>query len=85
VRAVRVFLIGDAVLSALADQVVPEGRHDIGWMLKRFSAGGCSVGVCRTCMEVRGILPEALLEGARRSTLDELTAWTADAVKVLVF
>ena len=53
--AVSVFLIGDAVWSAVRGQAVPEGRDDIPWMLDRFSAGHRRIGVCRTCMERRGI------------------------------
>ncbi|EQD51801.1 DsrE family protein, partial [mine drainage metagenome] len=38
-----------------------------------------------TCMDVRGLSEAELLEGAARSTMDELTALTIDADKVLVF
>ena len=84
-NVVRIFLIGDAVISAVGGQTVPEGKHDIEWMLRRFAAGGRSIGVCRTCMEQRGIQPGALIDCASRSTLDELTRWTEEAGKVLVF
>ncbi|MGO9096200.1 MAG: DsrE/DsrF/TusD sulfur relay family protein [Bryobacteraceae bacterium] len=84
-NAVRLFLIGEAVFSAVGGLAVPEGRHDIEWMLRRFAAGGRPVGVCRTCMEARAIDPAALLDCAYRSTLDELTRWTGEADKVLVF
>jgi sulfur relay (sulfurtransferase) complex TusBCD TusD component (DsrE family) len=36
-------------------------------------------------MDARGIKPEMLAEGAHRSSMAELTAWTAAADKVLVF
>jgi sulfur relay (sulfurtransferase) complex TusBCD TusD component (DsrE family) len=36
-------------------------------------------------MDARGIGDDDLTEGTRRSTLDELTAWTQSADKVLVF
>ena len=76
-NTVSVFLIGDAVWSAVRGQAVPEGRDDIPWMLDRFSAGHRRIGVCRTCMERRGIAEESLIECAHRSTLDELAQWTA--------
>jgi uncharacterized protein involved in oxidation of intracellular sulfur len=38
-NSVNVFLVGDAVFSAVAGQAAPEGRDDIPWMLARFSAG----------------------------------------------
>ena len=43
------------------------------------------IGACGTCMDARGISIEDLIPGAHRSTLDELTQWTAWADKVLVF
>ncbi len=36
-------------------------------------------------MDARGLTDDELVEGARRSTLDELTDWTVWADKVLVF
>ncbi len=84
-NTVSVFLIGDAVCAAVRGQAVPEGRDDIPWMLDRFSAGHRKIGVCRTCMERRGITEDSLIQCARRSTLDELAQWTAEADKVLVF
>ena len=46
---------------------------------------GCSEGACGTCMDARGITSELLIEGANRSTMAQLTEWTAVADKVLVF
>ena len=43
------------------------------------------IGVCGACMDARGIAGEDLIPGAHRSTLDELTQWSAWADKVLVF
>ncbi len=84
-NTVRLFLIGDAVFSAVSGQRVPDARHDIEWMLRRFTAGHHEAGICRTCMEARAIEPEMLIEGTRRSTLDELARWTQESDKVLVF
>lgn len=39
----------------------------------------------RHCMDARGITAEMLVEGARRSTMEELTDNTLAADKVLVF
>jgi uncharacterized protein involved in oxidation of intracellular sulfur len=41
--------------------------------------------LCGTCMEARGISEPELMEGAHRSTMDELAAATIEADKVLVF
>jgi sulfur relay (sulfurtransferase) complex TusBCD TusD component (DsrE family) len=36
-------------------------------------------------MESRGITPDQLLEGAYQSSLEELTAWTKQADRILSF
>ena len=36
-------------------------------------------------MDARGITEAELVEGSHRSTMDELTAWTLEADKVIVF
>jgi len=41
--------------------------------------------VCGTCMDARGIIDEDLAEGCLRSTLAELTEWTQQADRALVF
>ncbi len=82
---VRVFLLGDASSCAKAGQKVPEGFYNLEVMLRAVSLRGSAVGVCGTCMDARGIREEELAEGTRRSTLEELTDWTAWAERVLVF
>lgn len=84
-RTVRLFFMGDGVWCAKANHTVPEGQHDIEWMLKKFLAGARQAGVCQTCMEARGISTEMLIEGTHRSNLEELATWTTEADKILVF
>jgi uncharacterized protein involved in oxidation of intracellular sulfur len=79
------FLIGDAALCAKAGQKVPQGYYHIGVMLEGLLRQGAEVGVCGTCLEARGTAEGELMEGARRSNLDELTAWTVSADKVLSY
>lgn len=81
----RVFLMADAASCAKAGQTVPQGYYNLERMLKIVATRGGEVGVCGTCMDARGLKAEELLEGARRSTMDELTDWTLWADKVLVF
>jgi uncharacterized protein involved in oxidation of intracellular sulfur len=81
----RLFFIGDGAWCAARSHKIPEGMHDIEFMLNRFLAGGRRAGVCGTCMDARGISAAALIEGTFRSTLDELRAWTVECAKVLVF
>jgi uncharacterized protein involved in oxidation of intracellular sulfur len=82
---VSVFLIGDAASCAVTGQTTPNGYYNIERMLKLLAAKGSPIGVCGSCMDARGIKPEMLVEGAHRSSMDELTGWTEAADKVLVF
>jgi uncharacterized protein involved in oxidation of intracellular sulfur len=54
-------------------------------MLRRILAQQGQVLLCGSCMDARGIREEDILEGSRRSSMDELSALTASADKVLVF
>ncbi len=82
---VKVFLIGDAAACARKGQNVPHCYYNIELMSKAVVRQGGEIGVCGSCMEARGITKDDLLEGARPSTLDELTAWSLWADKVIVF
>ncbi len=82
---ITVFLIADAVLAAKAGQKTPDGFYNVERMLKRVLAGKGKVLLCGTCMDARGIGDSEIVEGARRSTMDELAAATLAADKVLVF
>ena len=81
----RVFLIGEAAACAHRHQKVPAGHYNIEVMLKNVVKHGGEVGVCASCMDARGIADADLVEGTRRSSMDELAAWTGEADKVLVF
>ncbi len=82
---VTVFLMADAVLAAKAGQKTPDGFYNVERMLKRVLAGKGRVLACGTCMDARGIGEAEIMQGARRSTMDELAAATLAADKVLVF
>ena len=81
----RVFLIGDAVACAKTGQNVPSGYYNTQNMLGAVIRQGGAVGVCGSCIDARGIAETELAEGVRRSSLDELTAWTLEADHVLTF
>ncbi len=67
---ITVFLMGDAVLAAKAQQATPDGYYNVERMLKRvLSSNGQA----------------ELIDGGQRSTMDELAAATASADRVLVF
>jgi uncharacterized protein involved in oxidation of intracellular sulfur len=46
---------------------------------------GSQVGLCGTCMDARGINEGKIVEGARRSSLEELTDWSLWADQVVTF
>jgi uncharacterized protein involved in oxidation of intracellular sulfur len=82
---VCVFLMADAVLAAKGAQKTPEGFHNIERMLQRVLVANGRVLLCGTCMDARGLADSEIMQGARRSTMDELAAATIAADKVLVF
>ena len=82
---VTVYLMADAVVGARRGQKPPEGYYSIERMLRRVLAGEGRVLLCGACMDARGLTDDDLLEGARRSTMDELTGSTLAADKILVF
>lgn len=82
---VRVFLIGDGASAAHKGQKVPQGFYNVEVMIGNVVRHGGQIGICGTCMEARGLTEAEIAEGSHRSTLAELTEWTAWADKVLVF
>ena len=81
---ITVFLMADAVLAAKGGQKTPEGFYNVERMLKRVLAAKGRVLLCGTCMDARGIGETELMEGARRSQMDEMAAAKIEADKVLV-
>ncbi len=84
-NTVKVFLIGDAAACGVAGQTTPNGYYNIERMLKALISKHSKIGICGSCMDARGIKSEAILEGTHRSTMSELTGWTQEAEKVIVF
>lgn len=81
----RVFLMADAVRCAQRGQKTAEGYYNIERMLTGLRVKQVPIGACGTCMDARGMGDEALIEGAHRSSMAELTAWTLWADKVVNF
>src|SRR5574337_385780 len=81
---VDVFLMGDAVVCAKAGQTTPNGYYNLERMLKPVLRRG-RVLLCGSCMDARGLKEAEIAEGAKRSTLDELTQLSISADKVVVF
>ncbi len=81
----RIFLMGDSVTAAKPGQKTPDGYYNVERMLKGLAARGVLLGACGTCIDARGMADEPLVEGAHRSSMDELTGWTIWADKVVTF
>jgi uncharacterized protein involved in oxidation of intracellular sulfur len=81
---VRVFLIGDAVACAVSGQQLPEGHYHLDRMVKGV-LHRAEVGCCGSCLDARGLGEQLLVNGAHRSSLDELTDWTLWADQTLTF
>ncbi len=80
-----VFLMADAASAAKSGQQPPNGYYNLERMLKGLTVKGARVLLCGTCMDARGLQDDDLLEGCKRSSMDELTQITLAADKVLVF
>ncbi|MEO8323914.1 MAG: DsrE family protein [Actinomycetota bacterium] len=82
---VRVFLMGDAVTCAMANQKLPNGYYHLDRMIESAARHSADVACCGTCLDARGVTEHMLTKGARRSSLEELTDWTLWADKVVTF
>ncbi len=81
---ITVFLMGDAVVCAKTGQKTPDGYYNLERMLKPIVRKG-AVLLCGTCMDARGMAETEVMDGARRSSMDELTKHTLAADKVFIF
>lgn len=82
---VKVFLIGDAVSCATAGQKVPTGYYQLDRMIGNAIRHGAQIGCCGTCLDARGMGDGGIVEGASRSSMNELADWTMWADKVVTF
>ena len=82
---ITVFLMADAVVAARKGQKTPDGYYNMERMLKRVVVGKSKVLLCGTCMDARGMVEVDVMDGAHRSTMDELAASTIAADKVMIF
>jgi uncharacterized protein involved in oxidation of intracellular sulfur len=64
---------------------VPSGYYNVQSMLGAVTRRRGRLGVCGSCLDAPGITDTELVEGAHRSSMEELTTWTIESDKVLVF
>lgn len=81
---VTVFLMADAVGAAKRGQKTPDGYYNIERMVRRLAVAPHRVLLCGSCMDARALTESELVEGAARSTVDELAQETLAADKALV-
>ena len=81
----KIFLIGDAVSCAKARQTVRQGLYNVQLMLAAVLRHAGVISACGSCLDARGIRDQERIEGIKRSSMEELTAWTLEAEKVISF
>ena len=84
-QEVRIFLMADAVDCAKRGQKTPNGYYNLERMLGAAIRHGAAVALCGTCMDARGLAEDELVDGAARSSLEELADWTLWADTVVTF
>jgi uncharacterized protein involved in oxidation of intracellular sulfur len=77
--------MGDAVVAAIDGQDLSDGYYHLDRMLRGLARKGADVGCCGTCMDARGIAEDQLVDGANRSTMEELADWTLAADRIVIF
>lgn len=82
---VRVFLMGDAVGCAVRGQRTADGFYNAERMVRAVVQRGGKVGCCGTCSDARAVTDEMRVEGAHRSSMEELADWTIWADRVVTF
>lgn len=82
---VRLFLMGDAVVSAIDGQQLPDGYYHLDRMLRGLHRHDGQIGACGTCLDARGISDDQLVEGTKRSSMEQLADWTLEADRVITF
>ena len=83
--AVKIFFMADAVQCARGGQQTPNGYYNLERMLIVAVRHGAEIGACGSCMDARALPEDALVPGVHRSSMDELSAWTLWADKVIVY
>lgn len=81
---VNLFLMADAVTTALPDQLTPEGYYNLKKMLIAIGRKS-NIRACGSCMDARGIQNLDLLPNVNRSNMEELTDWIVNSDKVITF
>ena len=82
---VRVFLMGDSVVSAKKGQRTPEGYYNMEKMLQSLVSRGVEVKTCGACIDARGIKETDLVDGVQRGSMKILATWIKESDRVVSF
>jgi uncharacterized protein involved in oxidation of intracellular sulfur len=82
---VTVFLMADAVGTARRGQKTPDGYYNLERMVKRMTTAPHRVLLCGSCMDARGLADSDVVDGAARSTMEELASELLAADRTAVF
>jgi uncharacterized protein involved in oxidation of intracellular sulfur len=83
--SMRVFLLGDGIVCGLTGLSPAHADYNPQEMLRQLAGRSVWIGVCGTCMDARGVSDQALIDCARRSSMDELVNLVEECDKVLSF
>ncbi len=82
---VKVFLMGDSVVSAKKGQRTPDGYYNMEKMLQALVGKGVAVKACGACLDARGLKESELVEDVERGTMKILATWVKECDKVVSF
>jgi uncharacterized protein involved in oxidation of intracellular sulfur len=80
-----IFLMADAVGSAIPNQKTSEGYYNIERMLKSVVNKKGKVKICTSCAEARGLKEMKFIDGAELSSMKELAQWVVQSDRVITF
>ncbi len=83
--AIRIFLMADAVLCALPNQITPDGYYNLERMFKAVINKGGEIKACGSCSFSRGIKDLGLIEGVKISNINQLAQWVIDSDRIITF
>ena len=82
---IRVFLLADAVGSAIPNQQTSDGYYNIERMLKSIIKEGGKVKACGNCSLARGLKDLKLVDGVDISNMKEFAQWSVEADRIITF
>ena len=82
---VRLFLMGDSVISAKRGQTTPDGYYNMEKMLEVLIRKGVKVRVCGSCINTRGLSIPELVKGVELGSMKILVDWISSSDNVISF